>query len=213
MKIEVWSDFICPYCYKGKRVLEKALKDFKHLDEIEIVYRSYILSPDASNEHHQLVNDMLQEKYGMSKNEIKAENQRLIKKAEALGLDYSRINDLYDINTYDAHRISHYAKSENLSMQWTETLMDAHFVRGLLIDQHDVLISLAKEIGLNEISIRNILNSNQYADAVHEDMAEADQIGVETVPFYAINRSYAISGVVTIKEFLDALNLAYEQNK
>lgn len=213
LKIEVWSDFICPYCYKGKRILEDAISKFKYRDEIEIIYRSYILSPDASKENHQLVNDMLLTKYGMSIDEINAENQRLIKKAKTLGLDYSRINNLYDINTIDAHRVAHYAKKHNLSLEWTETLMDAHFVKGLLIDDHEVLISLAKQIGLNELTVRNILQTDQYGSEVRQDMAEADTIGVETVPFFAINRSYAISGVVTSKEFLDAINLAYEQNK
>jgi len=211
LKIEIWSDYICPYCYKAKRVLEEALAMFGSKEEVEIIYRSYILSPDASKETHQLVNEMLKDKYGLSTDEILEENRSLIEKAKRLGLDYSKINELYDINTFDAHRIAIYAKSMNLDFQWTESLMNAHFVKGLMIDDHDVLLSLAKQIGLDDMRVHSILLNNEFANEVKYDMEEANTIGVETVPFFAINRTYAISGVITSQELLEALKTAFEQ--
>jgi predicted DsbA family dithiol-disulfide isomerase len=213
MKIELWSDYICPYCYKGKRVLEAALQKFSHRDEVEIIYRSYILSPDAKKENRQLVTDMLIEKYGQTITEIENENQRLKKKASQLGLDYSKLNQLYDINTFDAHRIGIYAQSVNLSKEWTEALMNAHFTREMLIDEELVLLTLAKEIGLNPEMVQTILQSDLYSSDVRFDMEEADALGIETVPFFAFDRVYAISGVVSVTEFLEALTTAYNQKK
>lgn len=213
MKLEVWSDYICPYCYKGKRTMDLALKEFEHRDEIEIVYRSYVLSPDANHDKLELVNDMLVKKYNMKYDEILTENLRLTKQAAKLGLEYQDLNARYDVNTFDAHRIGKYASLFGKEGQWTERLMKASFTEGVYIGHHDTLINLANEIGLNSNEVSQILKTNLYQLEVLNDIKLADQLDIETVPFFAIDRQYAISGVITIDDFVNALNTAYIASK
>jgi predicted DsbA family dithiol-disulfide isomerase len=209
MKLEVWSDYICPYCYKGKRTMDLALKEFEHRDEVEIIYRSYVLSPDANHEKPELVNDMLVKKYNMHFEDIQAENLRLTKQAAKLGLEYKDLNSRFDVNTFDAHRIGKYAFLFGKEGLWTERLMKASFTEGLFIGNHETLVMLAKEIGLDTHEVKKILKSNLYKADVLKDIELADQLDVETVPFFAIDREYAISGVITIDDFINALNTAY----
>ena len=117
MKIEVWSDYICPYCYKGKKTMELALNEFEHRDQVEIIYRSYVLSPDASHEKLELVNDMLVKKYQMTYDEVIDENARLTKQAAKLGLEYLNLNnelnfkeDDYDWRYDEIHKYYSYPK-------------------------------------------------------------------------------------------------------
>lgn len=212
MKLEIWSDYICPYCYKGNKTMELALSQFEHRDEIEIIYRSYVLSPDANHERLEKVNDMLVRKYQMTYAEVEAENLRLTKQAAKLGLEYRDLNSRYDVNTFDAHRIGKYAALHGLENLWTERLMKASFTEGLFIGDHETLVMLAKEIGLNSNEVDKVLHTNLYKTDVLKDIELADELAIETVPFFAIDREFAISGVITIPDFMNALNTAWETN-
>ncbi len=213
MKIEIWSDYGCPYCYKGKRTMEIALKKFEHRDQIELLFRSYVLSPDAFNTQRESVNEMLVRKYHMTRDEIESENQELIKKAAKLGLEYRHLDTRFDVNTFDAHRLGKYAAKFDKEELWTERLMKASFTDGLFIGNHETLLMLGKEIGLDEIGMKEVLNTDRFINDVKLDIDLADQLGIETVPFFAIDRTYAISGVITVADFLDALDTAWNQKK
>jgi predicted DsbA family dithiol-disulfide isomerase len=210
MKVEIWSDFVCPFCYIGKRRFEAALQQFPHKDKVEVVYKSFELDPYAKRDGNPNVYDMLASKYGMSREQAKANTDQVAKQAKELGLDYD-FDRTIQTNTFDAHRIAHFAASKGKLVEMTERLLKAHFTDTLHLGKPEVLADLASDIGLDREEAWRVLNSGAYTDEVRNDEREAARLGIRGVPFFVINRKYAVSGAQPSELFLNALNKAWDE--
>lgn len=209
MKIEVWSDFSCPFCYIGKRRLEKALEAFEHKDEVQVVYRSFELDPEAPKDTESSIHELLAVKYGLSLLQAKESNQNVAAQAKAEGLDY-HFDTAIPTNTFDAHQLSHYAGEKGKAKEMTERLYRAYFTDSLHIGDRETLIRLAEEAGLNGQEAGEVLDQNRYADQVREDEREARQLGIRGVPFVVLRGKYAVSGAQPLEIFQGALQRAWE---
>ncbi|MBL4933186.1 DsbA family oxidoreductase [Clostridium paridis] len=205
MQIEIWSDFVCPFCYIGKRRLENALENFEHKDEVELIFRSFELDPSAKKHYEENIHELIANKYGIPVEQAKASNDNLVAQAKALGLDFN-FDDLIPTNTFDAHRLSHYAKTEGNMKELSERLLKAYFVDSLNISDHKVLASLAGEVGLDYDKALSVLESNEYDVDVRKDEEKAARLRVNGVPFFVFNSKYAVSGAQPSETFLDVLN-------
>lgn len=212
MNIEVWSDFVCPFCYIGKRVLEQAIEKFEHKDEIKVTFKSYELDPSAKNDASVSFEEELAQKKGMTVTQIKEMNQGVIQRAQSVGLDYN-FDNMKQTNTFDAHRLMKFAETKGKGDAYTERVLSAHFVESEFIGSHDTLIRLASEVGLDEEESRQVLESNQFTTDVRLDQAESTQIGIQGVPFFVINRKYAISGAQPEEVFSQALDQIWEEEQ
>ncbi|WP_042170923.1 DsbA family oxidoreductase [Paenibacillus gorillae] len=212
MKIEVWSDFACPFCYIGKRRLEGALEQFAHRDDVEVEFRSFELDPNAKRDVDYDVNDMLSKKYGMSREQAEANNRNLTEQARTLGLDY-HMDKMVLTNTFDAHRLTYLAAKSGKREEMAERLFKAYFEEGKHLGDHDTLADLAVEVGIERGEALEALNSSTYTQEVRADEQEASQIGVRGVPFFVIDRKYAVSGAQPSEVFLQAVQQAYQESK
>ncbi|MDR3598440.1 DsbA family oxidoreductase [Clostridium sp.] len=204
MKIEIWSDFVCPFCYIGKRRLEIALNKFEHKDEVELVFKSFELDPSSNKKYDENIHEIIAKKYGISVEQAKASNNQIIDQAKAIGLNYN-FDDLIPTNTFDAHRLSHYAKSQGKMNELSERLLKAYFVDSLNISDHKVLANLADEVGLNSEEALKILESNKYGEDVRKDEASASKLRISGVPYFVFNNKYSVSGAQPPELFLELL--------
>ncbi|MBO1512067.1 DsbA family oxidoreductase [Metabacillus bambusae] len=204
MLIEIWSDIVCPYCYIGKRRLEEALAKFQHKEEVKIEYRSFELNPDAKVHYDEDNVELLSKKYGTSKEQIKAMNLQLTEQAKEIGLTY-HLDKIKATNTLNAHRLIQLAKQYGKENEMVERLFKAYFTEVRHVGETKTLIELASEIGLDQEKVQSMLNSNEYEVDVRVQEQEAQQIGVTGVPFYVINRKYAISGAQPSDVFLEVM--------
>jgi predicted DsbA family dithiol-disulfide isomerase len=210
MKVEIWSDFVCPFCYIGKRRYEEALRRFAHREAVETVYRSFELDPHARRDGNPGVYDMLAAKYGMSREQAKANTAQLAQQAKAVGLDFY-FDRTIQTNTFDAHRLAHYAAAKGKLIEMTERLLKAHFTDALHLGDMETLADLAAEVGLEREDALRALKAGEYADDVRDDEQEAARLGVHGVPFFVIDRKYAVSGAQSSEMFLGALQKAWEE--
>ena len=210
MKIEMWSDFVCPFCYLGKRRLEIALEKFKQKDEVELVFKSFELDPTSKKKFDGNIHEFIAEKYGIPVEQARASNNQIEVEAKAIGLNYN-FDDAIRTNTFDAHRLVHYAKTEGKMNELSERIFRAYFVDSLNISDHKVLASLASEVGLNSNKTLGILESDLYAKDVRKDEETASKLGISGVPYFVINNKYAVSGAQPPELFLEALEKAREE--
>ncbi|MEE1938087.1 DsbA family oxidoreductase [Streptomyces sp. TRM 70361] len=209
VRIEVWSDVVCPWCYIGKRRLERALADFGHADEVAVVWRSFQLDPSFPRGVRQPVPEMLAKKTGASPEQVRAMNERVTELAAREGLDYA-LERTVMVNTVDAHRLTHLAKEHGLGGRAHERLLRAQLVEARTLDDPDTLVRLGTEIGLDEAEARRVVTGDAYAREVEADIREARTLGVTGVPFFAFNRAFAVSGAQPAETFLTALRRAHE---
>ena len=209
MLIEMWTDYACPFCYIGKRRLEEAIKQVDH--KIEVVYRCFELDPTAERDISDSIYEKLAKKYGMSLEQAKLNCNNMEEMARESGLDY-QFDTMKLTNTFDAHRLTMYAKTQGLMNEMAERMLHAFFTESKHIGDHSTLIDLAVEIGLNREKVTNLLNSDEMTDAVRSDEQEAQQLGIQGVPFFLINRKYAISGAQPVETFIEAINQINEQD-
>ncbi len=205
MKIEVWSDVVCPWCYIGKRRLERALREFEHADEVEIAWRSFQLNPDTPPGTAVPTLDYLASRFGP---QAKAMTGRVAGLAAEEGLDVD-FDAALTVNTLDAHRLLHLAAEEGIGDAAKERLLHAHFTEGADLSDHETLARLLGEVGLDEDRVRAVLVGTEYTDAVQADIEEARRLGASGVPFFVIDRRYGISGAQPAETFLQALRTAY----
>jgi len=210
MKIEMWSDFVCPFCYLGKRRLEIALEKFKQKDEVELVFKSFELDPSSKKKFDGNIHEFIAEKYGIPVEQARASNNQIKAEAKAIGLNYN-FDDAIRTNTFNAHRVVHYAKTQGKMNELSERIFKAYFVDSLNISDHKVLASLASEVGLNSNKVLSILESDQYAKDVRKDEETASKLGISGVPYFVINNKYAVSGAQPPELFLEALEKAREE--
>ncbi|TMU87356.1 DsbA family oxidoreductase [Bacillus sp. BHET2] len=212
MKIEVWSDYVCPFCYIGKRHLEEALEQFTQRDEVEISFKSFELDPNAPVNTTKSIQEILSQKYGTSLEEAKGMTDSMTQQAATVGLDF-RFDTSIPTNTFDAHRLTKYAETKGRAADLTEILLHAHFTLSKHIGDKDTLLSLAIQAGLNDTETLAILDSDDFSKEVRADEEEARQIGVQGVPFFVINRKYAISGAQPSDVFLNSIRKVWEEEK
>jgi predicted DsbA family dithiol-disulfide isomerase len=211
MKIEIWSDVVCPWCYIGKRRLETALAGFPHADEVEVVYRSFELDPSAPHHGHELTTGVLARKYGRSEAEMRQMQQQLVGVAAEEGLEF-RLFDNVHTNTIDAHRILHLALETGgpaLQRELKEALLASYFVRAEDVGDHDVLRAAATSVGLDEARVSEVLAGDEYADAVAADINQARAYGATGVPFFVVDQRYGVSGAQPAEAFTRVLEQAW----
>ena len=168
IKIEIFSDVACPWCYIGKRRFESALAEFGHSDQVEIVWRSYQLDPQAPRVSDRSVNEILATKYGMSKEQAAAANDRVSGLAAQEGLEYHMEKTQYG-NTFDAHRVIQLAATHHLQDEAEERFFRAYFTEGAALGDTETLVKLGSEIGLDAEEIRGVLASDAYTKEVRAD--------------------------------------------
>lgn len=210
MKVDIWSDVQCPFCYIGKRKFEAALAKFPNGKDIEIEWHSFQLDPDITPQPGKDVYTYLAERKGMTVEQSKQMHKQVVQMAAGEGLEYN-FDKAVIANSFDAHRISHLAKKYSKGDAMEEQLFRGYFTEGKDIANRDVLIAMAKTIGIPEQEVVDVLNSNKYAAEVEADIVRASQIGVRGVPFFVLDNKYAVSGAQPSETFLQALTQAWTE--
>lgn len=212
MRIEIWSDYMCPFCYIGKRRFEEALESFPHKDQVEVIYRSYELNPNAPRDTDQTTYDSLANKYGMSVQEAKSMTENVVAQARTVGLSYD-FDVIKPTNSFDAHRVTHYAAEQGKAKEMTEVLFSAYFEKGEHIGSREVLIRLAGEVGIDPKQTAKMLEESTYAEEVRSDERQGADLGIQGVPFFVIDRKYGISGAQPLQVFTDALTQGWSESQ
>jgi predicted DsbA family dithiol-disulfide isomerase len=210
MDIEIWSDITCPFCYIGKRKFEIGLKKFAHRDQCNVIFRSFQLDPFSKKGEAQYSTDVVAKHFGISREKAKEINQQVADQAKEAGLDY-QFEAALITNTEDAHRLIQFAKEHGKKEAMLERLFSAFFTEGKHIGDHDTLILLAEDVGLNKEAVRNLLNGDQYRDAVQAEIQEGKRIGVQGVPLFVFNRKFAVSGAQSPETFLKILEQTWAE--
>lgn len=208
MKIEIWSDVMCPFCYIGKRRLEEALAVSGMTAEIE--WKSFQLDPDMESQPGKNVYQYLAERKGISVLESEAMHGNVVQMAKQAGLDY-HFEKAVVANSFDAHRLLQFAKTKGLGNEAEERIFSAYFTEGVDVADKQELARLAAEIGLDAAEAKQVLESNDFSVEVRSDIAEAAQIGVRGVPFFVFNRKYAVSGAQPVDAFIQTMEAAAKE--
>lgn len=204
MKVEIWSDIACPFCYIGKAKLEEALVDFPASREVEVEYKSYQLDPEAPLYEGRPYYETLADKFG-SVEQAKQMTENIANHAKEAGLAFN-FEQMKATNTLDAHRLLHYAKTGHKAAELKQLLFQAHFTDGKDIGDINVLSDLADKVGLSNTETKKVLiDKTAYRDSVAFDIKEAQQFGISGVPYFIFNRKYAISGAQPKEAFMQAL--------
>jgi predicted DsbA family dithiol-disulfide isomerase len=210
MKVEIWSDIACPWCYVGKRRFESALRQFEHADDVKVVWRSFELDPTAPRTHAESQDELLAKKYGMTVQKARAMNERMTGEAKKEGLEF-RLDRVRVGNTFDAHRLVHLAAESGKADAMKERLMRAYFTDGEQLGETATLARLGAEVGLDPQRVRDVVASDAYARDVRADEQRARAFGISGVPFFAINDRYGVSGAQPPDVLLEALRQAYDE--
>jgi len=212
MIVHVWSDIVCPWCYVGKRRFERGLERFPQRDRVEVVYRSFQLNPDAPAGQTSDRQEMLRRKYRLTQEQVEALDARMVETAKAEGLEY-HLKGTRTGNTLDAHRLLQLALDERKQHAALERLYRAYFTEQRSIFEHEPLVELGVEAGLDPSKTREALAGDGYADRVALDLAQARAIGIGGVPFFVIDEKYGVSGAQSPEVFADALARAWSGGK
>lgn len=210
MKIEIWSDVICPFCYIGKRNFEKAMAQFVNANQLEISWKSFQLDsvlPEVATESYA---EYLVKRKGMAAEQVRVMLNNVTQMAKQSGLDY-HFDQSVLVNSMKAHQLLQFAKTRNRSDEAEESLFKAFFTDGRNIADSETLATIGEEIGLIRDEVLSALNDEQYAFQVNQDIQEARNIGVNGVPFFVFNSKYAISGAQAPQAFLETLTKAFAE--
>lgn len=210
MDVEIWSDVVCPWCYLGKVHFESALRSFDHRDEVAVVYRSFELDSSAPRGVTTPTVELLASKYGMSADEAHDAQRQMERRAADAGLEF-HLDELRSGNTRDAHRLLQLAKARDLQPALVERLHRAYFTEQRSIFTTADLTELAAEVGLDPAEVAEVLEGNAFDDEVEADEAMARSIGVTGVPFFVIDRRYAISGAQPVDVIVRSLEHAWAE--
>ena len=210
MIIDVWSDVVCPWCFIGKRRLEKALSGFEHKDEIIIRHRAFQLQPDAqgvvpTGKH-------LAEKYRVSADQVKEMQANVCAVADGEGLCYN-LDDTLSGNTFDAHRVLLYAATINKQDELLEAMYSSYFENSLPLFSHQDICAVAESVGIPAVDVINVLESDQFTNEVLADRDMATQLGATGVPFFVVDMKYGISGAQPLEAFVETINAAWNERE
>ncbi|MBB3155562.1 putative DsbA family dithiol-disulfide isomerase [Paenibacillus endophyticus] len=212
MKIEVWSDVMCPLCYIGKTNLEIALEQFEHKAEVELVYRPFQLFPNAPSNTGKDYYSWTAEVHGggMSTEYVREGNKSVVKMAKDIGLTYN-LDTMIPSNTSDALRVAVYAQEHNKAGEWMTQVYKAYFTDSTDIGDHETLARLAGESGLHAQEVLDMLSSDKYKDTVKKERHLGSRLGITGTPFYIFNDKYAVSGVRPSGVFLELLEQVWRE--
>jgi len=206
VRVDIWSDLVCPWCYLGKRRFETALAVFAHGDKVEVVHRSFQLDPSIPKGVTLRARDMLMRKYRMTESQVIASQTHLEQLAAVEGLEY-HLAESHTGNTMDAHRLVHFGREQGVQDAVIERLFRAHFTENRSLFDHASLASLGSEAGLH--GIEELLDSHRYEDDVVADHRQANDLGANGVPFLVFDGRYGVSGAQAVEVFADALTRAW----
>ncbi|RTR27848.1 DsbA family oxidoreductase [Robertmurraya yapensis] len=211
MKIEVWSDYVCPFCYIGKRRLEMAIEQFPHQDQVEVEFKSFQLDPNTAKYTEQSIYEALAAKFGTSEAQVREMNKGMIAQAAEIGLTYNYDN-MKPTNTFDAHRLAKFAKTVGKEKDLTENLLHGYFTESKNVGDLETLADIAEASGIDRAQALEILNDEKaFAVDVNNDQIIAQQFRITGVPFFIINQKYAISGAQPLETFTNALEKVWEE--
>src|SRR2546423_4786751 len=210
MKIEIWSDVVCPWYYIGKRHLEQALERSAHDDEVDIVWKAYELDPHAPGQRVGRYPERIARKYGISEGQARASIQRMVNAGADAGIDF-RFDELRAGNTFDAHRLLHFAQSLGAQNDLEERLLFATFTEGRPIGDRETLVELAGDVGIAEPEARRVVESDDFGREVREDEARAMEIGATGVPFFVFDGRLGVSGAQPPETLLHVLERAWSE--
>ncbi|WP_313565576.1 DsbA family oxidoreductase [Mobilicoccus sp.] len=218
MKIDIWSDIVCPFCYIGRTHLEKAIEAFEHGEDLrrdlQIVWHSFELDPTYAKGNATPLVELVAKKYGVTPEQAARQHEAMHAQAAAVGLDFRWEQARYG-NTFDAHRVGHLAAraGRDIADAYELRLMKAYFTDGLLVEDPAVIRELAVEVGLAEADVRRVLESDEFAAEVRADEEAARRLGITGVPFFVFDEKYAVSGAQPVEVFVRALNTAWEESR
>ncbi len=212
MKIEIWSDVVCPWCYVGKRNLEVALAGFPHADHVTVEWRSFELDPTTPNRVELSMDEVLERKYGMSPDQASTANRQMTELAATVGLEY-HLDRVQIGNTFVAHRLIHLAADEGLGGAMKERLLRAYFTEGRAVSDPATLAELAAEVGLDTDRVAEVLSTDVYADEVRADEARAVELGSTGVPFFVLDGRFGIPGAQPPDVLLRLLHRAWDSSE
>lgn len=211
IKIEIWSDVVCPFCYIGKRRFEKALEQFEHQDKVEVEWKSFELNPEIKTNVNTSIYQYLSESKGWSEEQTRQSTAYVTQMAKEEGLDYN-FDKVVVANSRDAHRLAHFAKQHGKQIEAEEALFKAYFIEGKNIASHQVLFDIGKRLELDKAALDEMLAENLFLNDVLKDEAEAQQLHIRGVPFFVVNRKYGVSGAQSSETFLEVLQKAYVES-
>ncbi|WP_341836543.1 DsbA family oxidoreductase [Chitinophaga pollutisoli] len=207
MKIDIWSDVACPFCYVGKRHLEAALAKFPHAKDVEVTWHSFELNPDAQKDYQEDHYTLLASKYGMTREQAMANSARVADAGKAVGIDF-KFDDMINTNTFNAHRLIQLAAQHGKQDEVEELLFKAYFTEGKHIGETATLEAIAKAAGLDADAM---LQGTEFTGEVRQDEAQAQQLGIRGVPFFVFDMKYAISGAQPVEVFDQTLEKVWSE--
>jgi predicted DsbA family dithiol-disulfide isomerase len=209
MRVDIWSDVVCPWCYVGKARFETALGTFEHRDQVEVVYHAFELDPGYPRDQHETSLAMLSRKYGLSAAEARAADARVAALAQAEGLGFDSERPVG--NTFDAHRVLRLGLAHGVQAGLLDAVNRAYFAEARPIFDRDVLTEIAAGAGLDAAAVGEVLDGDAFAGEVREDEAQARALGISGVPFYVFDMALGVSGAQPAQMFTSALHQAWEQ--
>ncbi|HEX7201690.1 MAG TPA: DsbA family oxidoreductase [Arthrobacter sp.] len=210
MKIEIWSDVACPWCYIGKRRFEAALAAFPHRDAVEVAWRSYQLDPTLPEHYDGTELDYLSTRKGMPPQQVSQMFDHVAREARGEGLNY-RFDSVVVANSFTAHRLIHLAAAHGKQDAAKERLLSDHFEHGKDIGSREYLTSLAVGLGIGRAEVDELFTTDKYADDVRFDFEEGRSLGISGVPFFVIDRKFGLSGAQPVETFSAALDQAWQE--
>lgn len=212
MKVDIWSDIRCPFCYIGKRRFEEALTRFEHKNEVEVTWHSFELDPSMKTQPDKNPMEYLAEIKGQTLQWSEQMHDQLTATAAGAGLTF-HFDKCVVANSFDAHRLIQFAKSKGLGDQAKERLLKSYFTEGGNIADHTTLLQLGIEIGLEKEEVDQVLQTDAFAENVRSDEATAQRLGIRGVPFFVVDQQYGVSGAQMPDTFLDALQHAWKEKE
>ena len=210
MKVNIWSDIRCPFCYVGKKKFEKALSQFPHAEKIEVTWHSFQLDPNLVTQPDTNPYDYFSKAKAIPVIQAKAMHEHAKNAGKEAGIDFN-FDESKVANSFRGHLLIQLAKKKNLADAMEEALFEAQFITGKNIDDEAVLLETGKSVGLTEVEIKNALASDEMSHAVTQDGLMARQLGINAVPFFVFNDKYGVSGAQQPEHFLEVLNKSFEE--
>lgn len=208
MKVQIWLDFVCPFCYAGETQLKNAIKEVDENIEVELM--SYELAPGAEDNNDLFMNEVLEERFGMKPEDVKRDSVQVKKMIHDVGLEINSDETKF-CNTLKAHALLQYAKENDLSHELADALYHAYFVEGAYLNKDETLVEIANSVGIDEETVKTIIASKEYQNKANEDRRLGEKNGVEAVPHVVINGDIQIKGAQSEEVYKEALSKAVEQ--
>lgn len=212
MKIEIWSDVMCPFCYIGKRNFEAALAQFPDRENITVEWKSFQLDPSIPEvpQHQENIYQFVASRKGISYERSVSMHEQVVRMAKDAGLEY-HFDKALVTNSLKAHRLIQFAKTKGLGENAEERLFHAYFTEGKSLSDNAVLTELGNDIGLTNADVKEALTNPVFQRKVETDVKEAYKLGAKGVPFFVIDRKYAVAGAQSANEMLKVLQTAYTE--